>query len=92
MQSSLKYLGPTLIIPTVALQSVLKIIRLSYQASLRMAELHCFGKKCFYDLVKPLENIDSDRIVEILCDFKRKESSFYPQCIYARFEPLYRGI
>ena len=43
-KSSLKYSRPALIIPTIALQSVLKIIRLSYQASLRMAELHCFGK------------------------------------------------
>ena len=29
-------------------------------------------KKCFNDLVKPLENIDSDRIVGIRCDFKEK--------------------
>ena len=45
LQSSLKYSRPALIIHTIALQSVLKIIRLSYQASLCMAELHCVGKR-----------------------------------------------
>ena len=31
-----------------------------------------FWKTCFNDLVKPLENIDSDRIVGIRCDFNKR--------------------
>ena len=49
-------------------------------------------KTCFNDLVIPLENIDSDRIVGIRCDFNEKSPFFDSQCIYACFEPLYRGI
>ena len=35
-----------------------------------------FWKKCFNDLVKPLENVDSDRIIEIHCDFKENSNLF----------------
>ena len=33
-------------------------------------------KTCFNDLVKPLENIDSDRIIGIPCDFNEKSPFF----------------
>ena len=69
LQSSLKYSRPALIIPTIALQSVLKIICLSYQASLRMVELHCFGKSAlmiWLNLYKILIQITSLEFVVIL--------------------------
>ena len=72
---------PALIIHTIALQLILKIIRLSYQASLRRAGLALFWKTCFNDLVKPLENIDLDRIVGIRCDFNEK-SPFFILSVY----------
>ena len=40
-----------------------------------------FWKTCFNDLVKPLENIDSDRIVGIRCDFNEK-STFFILSVY----------
>ena len=52
-----------------------------------------FWKKCCNDLVKPLENIDSDPIIGIRCDFKENSNLFILGVyIYAHFEPLYRGI
>ena len=35
-----------------------------------------FWKKCFNDLVKPLENIDSYPIIGIHCDFKENSNLF----------------
>ena len=40
-----------------------------------------FWKTCFNDLVKPLENIDSDRILGIRCDFNEK-STFFILSVY----------
>ena len=40
-----------------------------------------FWKTCFNDLVKPLENIDSDRIVGIRCNFNEK-SPFFILSVY----------
>ena len=39
-------------------------------------EVALFWKTCFNDLVKPLENIDSDRILGIRCDFDEKSPLF----------------
>ena len=71
----LEILKTSIIIHTIALQSVLKIIRLSYQASLRMAELHHFGKRAlmiWLNLQKILIQIASLEFVVVLM----KESSF----------------
>ena len=76
LKSNLKYLSPALIILTKALQSVQKIIHLFCQARLHMVALRCFEKNCIKDMVTPLENIDSDRIVGIRYDFNDNSPLF----------------
>ena len=76
LKSSLKYLRPALIIRTKALQSVRKISHLVCQARLHMAAFVLFWKNCIKDMVTPLENIDSDRIVGIRCDFNDNSPLF----------------
>ena len=47
-----------------------------------------FWKTCFNDLVKPLENIDSDHIVGIHCDFNEKSPLF----ILSVYMPVSRNL
>ena len=41
-----------------------------------MVVLRCFGKNCIKDIVTPLENIGSDRIAGIRCDFNDNSPLF----------------
>ena len=75
LKSSLKYLRPALIILTKALQSAEDNPSiLSGKAAHGGVAL--FWKNCIKDMVTPLENIDSDHIVGIRCDFNDNSPLF----------------